>query len=322
LTPEQIETRLDLWPGLNGATATLINLSENHTFRLDTPDGRHHVLRVHRPGYHTRQGIESELAWLAALRQDTDLPTVTSLPGKNSNMLQYIHFPETGMATFAVLFEFEPGQNAEELDDLTALFTDLGRMSAICHRHAETWQIPAFFERPVWDDKAVLNPNGPWGDWRTTPGVTPEISRLLERLDAQLRKDLAAYGREKHRFGLIHADMRLANLLVHEGQTRLIDFDDCGFGWFAYDFAAAVSFFEDDAQVPALKAAWLDAYRRERPFSAVDEAAMDTTLLLRRMALLAWIGSHAETELAQSCLPDFAENTAKMADIYLSVSVI
>ncbi len=318
LTPEQIESRLNLWPGLDGGTATLINLSENHTFRIDTPDGRAHILRVHRPGYHTRQGIESELAWLDALYRDAGLPTITSIPGKNGNALQYVHFPETGIATFAVLFAFEEGQNAEELDDLVPLFADLGRLSAICHRHAEVWQPPAFFQRPIWDDNAILNPDGPWGNWRETSGVTPEILTLLTRLERRLRDDLAAYGREKQRFGLIHADMRLANLLVHKGETRLIDFDDCGFGWFAYDFAAALSFFEDDPCVPELKATWLEAYRKERAFSAVDEAALDTTLLLRRMALLAWIGSHAETSLAQSCQPDFAENTAKMAEVYLT----
>ncbi|MCS6762501.1 MAG: phosphotransferase [Candidatus Devosia symbiotica] len=55
-------------------------------------------------------------------------------------------------------------------------------------------------------------------------------------------------------YGLIHADMRLGNLLVDSDQVSLIDFDDCGF-CFTYDFAAAVSFHETNSAIPALKAA-------------------------------------------------------------------
>ena len=51
------------------ATATLINVSENWTYRIDDPaTGRSAALRVHRPGYHDAGEIESELAWLEALR--------------------------------------------------------------------------------------------------------------------------------------------------------------------------------------------------------------------------------------------------------------
>ncbi|WP_137389966.1 phosphotransferase enzyme family protein [Rhodoligotrophos defluvii] len=93
------------------------------------------------------------------------------------------------------------------------------------------------------------------------PNVTPEIRTLLERLKRELISRLATFGKSSDRYGLIHADMRLANLLIDDGMTRLIDFDDCGFGWFLYDFAAGVSFIEDHPQVPALKAAWVKGYR-------------------------------------------------------------
>lgn len=317
MTPAQIESRLDLWSGLAGGRAKLINLSENHTFRIDTPDGKHHILRVHRPGYHTKPAIRSELAWLDALRTQTGLPTLTPIAGKDGALVQQFT-PRTGEnSIFVVRFAFEEGSEPEETGDLLGLFGDLGRLAAICHKHAENWQLPPGFVRPTWNASTILNVEGIWGDWRQAPDVQGSTQDILIRLDERLRTDLAAYGQKKHRFGLIHADMRLANLLIHKGKPRLIDFDDCGFGWFAYDFAAAVSFFEDSPQIPALKAAWLHTYRRERDFSAADEAAIDATILLRRMALLAWIGSHAETELAQLHAPNFAVGTAKLAEIYL-----
>ena len=43
-----------------------IGVSENASFRVDTPDKRY-VIRIHRPGYHTLDELESEQVWTAAL---------------------------------------------------------------------------------------------------------------------------------------------------------------------------------------------------------------------------------------------------------------
>ena len=111
--------------------------------------------------------------------------------------------------------------------------------------------------------------------------------------------------------------MRLGNLLVDGKNVTLIDFDDCGFCWFAYDFAAAISFHETNPAIPALKAAWIEGYTAVRGLTAEDLAVLDAMVMLRRMALLAWIGSHAETRLAQTHMPGFADGTAELAERYL-----
>src|SRR5690606_12673203 len=141
------------------------------------------------------------------------------------------------------------------------------------------------FERQAWTAAAILDPDGLWGDWRVAPGVDGIIRDTLERGQALLRQRLADYGDGPDRYGLIHADMRLGNLLVDGRQGSLIDFDGCGFCWFAYDFGAAVSFHETSQDIPALKAAWLEAYTKVRPLSATDIAMLDSMVLLRRMAL-------------------------------------
>lgn len=311
---------LDLWPGLKNGTPTLINLSENHTFRIDRTDGGRTVLRVHRPGYHSRLGIESELAWMQALREQAGLFTPRPLPGCDGALVQEAGF--MGEVRHMVAFAFEDGAEPQAEDDLTPVFTQLGALAAQCHAHVVSWAPPPRFTRQIWTSGAILDPDAIWGDWRAAPGVDGEIRDILDRLDAHLRTLLAAYGTDKDRFGLIHADMRLANLLVSDGVTRLIDFDDCGFCWFGYDFGAAVSFFEDSETVPALRAAWLDGYRAHRAFGAEHEAMLDAMVMLRRMALLAWTGSHAETELAQSLHTTFAIGSAEMAERFLTRGTI
>jgi Ser/Thr protein kinase RdoA (MazF antagonist) len=315
MTPAGVEQHLGLWAETAGGRATLVNHSENHTFRIDTPAGQF-FLRVHRPGYQSPVAIESELAWLAALRAEMALPVPTPLAGRDERILQRL---DTGGAALrhAVLFAAEPGRQPTPADDLYGLFETLGRYAATAHRHAERFVLPRNFMRPRWD-ATILEPNDLWGDWRKAPYVESRVAETLHRLNAALRTDLAAYGTGEDRFGLIHADMRLANLLVDGDHVTLIDFDDCGFGWFMYDFAAAVSFHEDDPRAGEWRAHWLAGYSTVRALEPADIAILDCLVLLRRMALLAWIGSHHETELAQAHAQTFAAGTAALAEAYLA----
>ena len=58
--------------GIEGARMTLLRHQDNTTFRVQTGGGAY-VLRINRPQVHTAQTIESEMAWLSALRRETDL---------------------------------------------------------------------------------------------------------------------------------------------------------------------------------------------------------------------------------------------------------
>ena len=85
-----------------------------------------------------------------------------------------------------------------------------------------------------------------------------------------------------------------------------------------YDFAAAISFMEDHAQIPALRAAWLEGYQSFRPLTTADIAEMDSFILMRRMALLAWAGTHAYTKQASDVALHFATGSAGLAEAYLT----
>ena len=112
--------------------------------------------------------------------------------------------------------------------------------------------------------------------------------------------------------------MRLANLLITDGETRLIDFDDCGLGWLMYDFAAGISFMEDDPRISELKDAWVRGYRSIRPLSEEDETEIPTFIMMRRLALLAWIGSHSEVDIAKELAPTFAPISEELGRKYLA----
>lgn len=309
---------LALWELPEGARARLINVSENATYLVEAPGGWRSVLRVHRENYHSHRAIECELAWSHALAEAGAIETPDVIAGRNGDPIQSHRVAGLPAPRYMVMFEFVAGIQPDESHDLVEPFRQLGALAAKTHLHSMTWARPQPFERLTWDENAVFGARPTWGDWRDGPNVTAAVRAVLERVETTVRDRLAAFGKGPDRYGLIHADMRLANLLIDGGHTRLIDFDDCGFGWFLYDFATGISFMEDHPQVPALRHAWAEGYRTVRPLSEAEETEIDTFVMLRRLALLAWIGSHIEAPEPQALAPDFARVSAELGEAYLS----
>jgi Ser/Thr protein kinase RdoA (MazF antagonist) len=131
-----------------------------------------------------------------------------------------------------------------------------------------------------------------------------------------------AYGTGPETFGLIHADLRLANLMVNGDTLTAIDFDDCGFGWWAYDLAAALSFIETDPRLPDLIAAWVQGYTRINPLTPQDRAMIPALIFLRRVLLTAWLATRADSDTAQALGgPAYTLGTLALAEDYLTTGL-
>jgi len=304
------------------ASVELINVSENATFLVTDPDAGPSVLRVHRLGYHTEQEIASELAWMDALRAEAGVRTPRVRPAAGGRRV--VTVPEPGGATvrYCVMFEFlpgtEPGGSADDPALTSTHFAELGEVTARMHRHAREWSRPAWFIRFHWDYPAAFGQQARWGRWQDGIGVGPSEREILTRLDDALRARLRAFGTGPDRYGLVHADTRLANLLVHDGSVSVIDFDDSGFSWYLYDLGTAVSFFEHEPVVPALVDSWLEGYRRVGRLSAEDQAEIWTFIMFRRLLLVAWIGSHRAVDIAAELGAGYTQGSCDLAESYLS----
>ena len=298
------------------AACELINLSENGTFRV-TDGSRTAILRVHREGYHSVPAIESELAWIDALRGDVGLPTPVPIPAVDGRRVVQASY--AGRTRNAVLFEPLPGREPPA-DDFSSRFELLGQITATLHDHSLRWTRPAWFTRFSWDQESMLGAAPRWGRWQDGMRVDAAESEVIGRAAALLTSRLDAFGRGPDRFGLVHADLRLANLLVEGDEVAVIDFDDCGASWHLYDLGTAVSFLEDDPRVPAWCDAWVTGYRSVRDLPAQDEAEIPSFVWLRRLMLVAWIGSHSTTDLAQEMGAAYTVATCDLAERYLSTT--
>lgn len=295
---------------------TLLSLSENATYLVTEPDsGQHHILRLHRPGYRSRAEIESELSWIRAIREEgiADTPSVANTE-EGHPIAEFCD--RYGQTQHAVLFGHIDGTMPES-SSLSDVFTQVGSISADLHRQSQRWTCPPGFTRPHWDEETAIGVNGHWGYWRNNVQVGPAETQLFARLDAELRKQLAAYGRPADRYGLIHGDMRQTNLLVQNGRVNLIDFDDCGFSWHLYELACSLSFIEAHPQRDAFTAAWLDGYRTGIVLDQHDLNIIPALVMLRRLLLVGWFSTHQHTTEARD-LQTYVPDTVEIAEQFLS----
>lgn len=294
--------------GMAGDTPlVLLNRSENETWRAGDL-----ILRLHRHGYHSRAEIASELAWLTALQDLPGLNTTRPIPGAQGLVTELD-------GRYLVAFAPIAGNELQPGDDLLRWFQPLGEITARLHLHARTWRSPEGFTRKRWDVETILGPRPHWGHWRHAQGLDSQGEALLVRATKALAERLHAYGTGPQTFGLIHADLRLANLMVDGDRLTAIDFDDCGLGWWAYDLAAALSFIETDPRLPDLIAAWIEGYSRIAPLTGQDRAMIPSLIFLRRVLLTAWLSTRAESDTARALGgPVYTQGTLSLAESYLS----
>ncbi len=306
------EQAMGLYDLPRNSSLHLVSLSENEIYRVEAPSGKRWALRLQRPGYQSKRSLASEIEWLAALRADGVVATPVPVAGRNGEWVQ-----RPGESHNAVLFEWEDGRAPQIEMDLRQCFRTLGKVTAQMHTHSRTWQRPDGFERFTWDFEAALGEEPRWGRWRDGLGMTPKSLELFGRTADLIRERLAHYGNGSDRFGLAHCDLRLDNLLLSDGEIKVIDFDDCGFGWYMYDAATALSFYEHLPQASSLIDEWLEGYRTVSPVSHAEEEEIPTFLMLRRLLLVAWVSSHAETTLARTLGVGYTEQTVPLCAAYL-----
>ena len=295
----------------------LINYSENITYKVENSDsGEIFALRVHRPDYHTLEAIESELTWMLALSNETDVLTSIPIIGADGTMVQTGSAEGLKTDRYCVMFHWIDGQFPNE-DNLSSAFILLGAVTARMHAHSRSWNLPKKFTRHSWDLESIFGNNPIWGHWQNAIGLSKDGYAILSRLETTLKNKLNLFENTGDRTGLVHADLRLDNILMNNNGPNVIDFDDCGFSWYLYDFATAVTLIEDRKDMNELITSWVEGYRTVQPLSIEEEKELPTFILLRRLLLTAWIASHYDTSLAQSLGKDYTNGSCALAEDYL-----
>jgi Ser/Thr protein kinase RdoA (MazF antagonist) len=315
---DMVKGNCSVWGLGPHARIKLLSLSENATFLGEDPEaGKDIVIRVQRTGYSSRDAIRSELAWIKALNDSGTV--ITAAPVKCSDG-GYVADMQTasGQKRMVVAFQRLPGTEPKiGQEGLPYWFEKIGCLSAKMHAHSRAWKRPEWFTRRVWDWDGIIGDRAYWGRWQDSIGLTEQGHDAIARVLAIIKPILDRYGTSPDRFGVIHADMRAANLIIDGSRLQVIDFDDMGFGWYLFDFATSVSFMDQDPSAPSLLAAWIKGYESEAPLSEYEKSLLPVFAILRRIELTAWCASHRETPFCQKNALAMTRGTEKLAQDFI-----
>jgi Ser/Thr protein kinase RdoA (MazF antagonist) len=296
-------------------TVELISLSENAVYRV-TDGTRESILRLHRSGYVVRQEIASELAWTMLLRS-RGFPTAAVIPSHSGESVLTLHSAPLADERHCVLFERLPGEELLEADFLRWSGV-VGTLTAELHEATLACDLPSWFRRPRWTTDTIVGEMARWGRWQDGFPLSGAELQLLARAAGAATERLKRLGHHEQDFGLVHADLRPANLLLSEGSLTTIDFDDAGWSWYLWELAGYLRGQQAHPSLGEAIARWLAGYRSVRGVSAEAEATIPSMLVMRRLQGLGWLGSHGKTDLARSMHRNYLRATCDVAEAYLS----
>jgi Ser/Thr protein kinase RdoA (MazF antagonist) len=280
---------------------TPVSLTENVTFRVvDRRDGGAYVLRLHRPGYHTLEELESERAWIRALGEaGVDVPT--PVPARDGRGYVPVAIEATGESRFAGMARWTEGRLlsdvlAESGDQALVedYFAQLGAIVATMHNQASAWRPPPGFTRHDLDADGLMGATPHWGPFWEHRALSAAERRLLLQVRDRMHETLARLGRDPPAYSLIHSDMHPGNILVAGDRLTVIDFDDAGFGWHQYDIAVVLMYWQFKPNAAEIDRAFLRGYRAVRPVPDEALAAIPMFRLIRGLASIGWVHQRPE----------------------------
>ena len=211
----------------------VIAMTENVTFKVtDRRGGGAYVLRLHRPGYHTLDELDSEHAWIRAL-DEAGVEVPKSIAARDGRNYVPVTIAATGERRFAGMARWTEGRLlsdvlAETGDQQTveAYFAQLGALVAAMHNQASAWRPPPHFTRQHLDADGLMGDAPHWGPFWEHHSLSAAERRLMLDTRARLHAALARLDRQPSVYSLIHADMHPGNVLVDGERLTVIDFDD------------------------------------------------------------------------------------------------
>ncbi|MEM7404717.1 MAG: phosphotransferase [Pseudomonadota bacterium] len=320
-TVSELETAarrlLPLW-GLHEARLEFLSQSENTVFKAVASTGECFVLRVHRPGYHTLPELESEHLWTRALNE---AGISAPRPRKTLDGCGYAEMTlACGGHKFTVgLSEWVEGETLRALagdDDSTQSHCDnmraVGKLLGRLHNQVEGWQAPVEFTRHALDADGLMGERPFWGPFWAASELGNARRATLRRLRRQMHAALSTLDRGPDVFGLIHADLHPGNVLDNGRELHIIDFDDAGFGWHAYDLAIPLLPYDHRNDFARISDALVAGYRTQRRLGKSVLERLPMFRCIRRLAQIGWDADRPELDKPER-IPRLADEAIGLA---------
>ena len=299
--------------GLRDVTLELAGCVENVVYKVASA-GSSFVLRLHDP-------VTTRLR--SSSRASLDCCTERGRTGCSASCDnagdRYVLVDVAGSSPrYAGLSVWRPGQTMGDLMDQEANPTwsrdgsRLGELAAAVHNQAVNWEPPPSFERHALDADGLVGEKPWWGRFWEARALSATDRARLANLRESLRACLPDYSQSGEAYSLIHSDLHPGNVLLHERQLSIIDFDDAGYGWHAYELAVALYRYLDEPVLTGYRDALLEGYARRRQLPPDCVSQMSVFWIARTLQTIGWINDRPELDKVSN-VPALVERADRLA---------
>jgi len=294
--------------GIKDVEVECINFEFNATFSVTTDSGQKYALRLNINSTRNEANILAEAQWVRSLARVHGINVPSPIATADDTYVVSALHADSNQVIYGIMYSWLEGEEIGDEPTLEQLHV-VGSSIALMHENSATFVLENGALLPTFDDFF----------WGTEDYLFSEKSVLLpdQREAIQRAHDLIM----KHTHQLyadssvhiIHADYHGWNLMWHEDQLSIFDFDDCGFGVEAQDLAVALYYLDAPEQDEAL----LAGYKSVRPLPAYSENAMKALLLQRRLLLLNYLFETKNAE-HKEMLPAYLAKSMERVSAFLT----
>ena len=294
--------------GINDAEVECINFEFNATFSVSTQSGQKFALRLNINSTRVLSNILAETQWVRDLARIPSINVPAPIASLDDQFVVSALHDDSGQIIYGVMYSWLEGEEIGDEPTLDQLRT-VGQAIALLHQNSSDFELRDGASLPTFNDFF-------WGTEDFLFSSKSRLSASDRSLIEKARDLIMQFTAELYASSavhIIHADFHGWNLMWHEGQLSIFDFDDCGYGVEAQDIAVALSYLD----TPEQDAALLDGYKSIRPLPSYSDNAMRALLLQRRLLLLNYLFETKNAE-HKEMLPAYLEKTIERVSTFLT----
>lgn len=281
-----------------------LRLFNNAVFEVDSSAGRF-VLRIHRTGWRTFAQVRSELTFLRALAESLR-GTAVSVPvpiAARDGELVVEETDAAGVRRAGSMTTWVDGQPLRPGSGLGPRGTYLlGEALGRIHLAGAAFRPPPDFDVPRWDADGLFTDASPYRSGGPGVDALRELMpaddyavfvEVADRTRAAFDDLAAGHYDDPNPAGLVHNDFILGNCHLARGRNgwrvAVLDFDDCGQGWYLFDLGAVLGNLADfRTTYGKLRRAFLAGYRSVRHLPTAYEPLLPLMMAARHASHCLW----------------------------------
>ncbi len=246
-----------------------------------------YALRLHRPGFRSMAETQAELQFLQQLHAATGLAVPEPVPTRNGDLVACVAIAESGLMRHADMLTWLEGRTYRPGKGLgPRRVFQLGATLGCIHHFARQFTPSADFTLPGWDADGLFTSASPFNPGVLEDIFAPEERPLFDEVAGRVRTLFAQLGQGRDQWGMIHGDFIFGNCQFRGRTAQVLDFDDCGYGYFLYDLGPLLGNLKDyedeyGNRAAQLRTAFLAGYASQHTLPSATPAQLDLMVAAR-----------------------------------------